>query len=73
MIYPMVYQMAGPIGTRTIYIMDSQNIREVLGPLFDNFGVQETRLAVGGSFPCPVVFTIDLQDLLKLMVYFLLL
>lgn len=46
-------------GTRTIHTMDSRNIREVLGTSFSKFGVQEMRLAVGGSFLGPGVFTTD--------------
>lgn len=46
-------------GNRLIMTMDSQNIREVLGTSFDNFGVQEMRMAVSGTFMGTGVFTTD--------------
>jgi hypothetical protein len=46
-------------GTRYIHTMHEQNIREVLGPSFEKFGVQSMRLAVGKPFIGPGVFTTD--------------
>lgn len=46
-------------GTRTIYTMDPQNIREVLVTCSDKFGVQPLRLAPSQPLIGPGIFTTD--------------